>query len=108
MGKESLQDFFGAWQVHPLHTFRQGFRRTWIVQAAAEPTEKLIAHDFGLAVIKEAAQRLTTERFQELRTERPMLFVPETETNYQKSWAGIVAGAKSPNDAVPQKAGHDG
>ena len=55
MGKEGLQDFLGAWQVHPLHAFRHGFRRTWIVRASTEPTDKLIAHDFELAVIKEAA-----------------------------------------------------
>ena len=111
MGKESLQDFLGAWQVHPLHTFRQGFRRTWIVRASTEPTDKLIAHDFGLAVIKEAVQRRvssTTERFQAPRADRSVPFVRETETNYPKSWAGIVAAAKSPNDTAFKKAGHDG
>ena len=57
MGKESLQDCLGDLQVHPLQSFREGFRRTWIVRASIKPTDKLIAHDFGLAVIKEAVQR---------------------------------------------------
>ena len=39
MGKESLQAFLGDWKVHPLQTFRQGFRRTWIVRATEHPTE---------------------------------------------------------------------
>ena len=52
MSKESLQDFLSGWPVTPLHTFRHGFRRTWIVRAAADPVEKIIAHDFRVAVIK--------------------------------------------------------
>ena len=37
-----------------------------------------------------------------------MPFVRETETNYPKSWAGIVAAAKSPNDTASKNAGNDG
>ena len=65
MGKQSLQDFLGEWRVHPLYTYRQGFRRTWIVRSSQEPTEKMLQHDFGLAVIKDAPPRkspLSTER----------------------------------------------
>ena len=110
MGKESLQDFLGAWQIHPLHTFRQGFRRTWIVRASVEPTEKLIAHDYGLAVIKEAVQRrgpLPTERFQAPRTDRPAVFVREKDANYPKSWAGIVAGSQPQSNTVQKESRHD-
>ena len=67
MGKESLQDFVSGWQVTPLHTFRHGFRRTWIVRAANDPVEKIIPHDFGVAVIIETAVKrptVATERFQ--------------------------------------------
>ena len=28
MGKESVQDFISGWAVRPLHTVRQGFRKT--------------------------------------------------------------------------------
>ena len=55
MGKESLQEFLGEWKVNVLHTFRQGFQRTWIVRASQQSTESVAYHDFGLAVIKEAA-----------------------------------------------------
>ena len=67
MGKQSLLDFLGDWRVCPLHTFRHGFQRTWIVRSAQDPIEKLIPHDFGLAVINESVQRKSvtaTERLQ--------------------------------------------
>ena len=102
--KESLQAFLGEWKVHPLHTFRQGFRRTWIVRAAQQPLETVIYNDFGLAIIKEASPRRphpNMERLQAPRPDRSIPFVREKESNYQKSWAGIVAG--SPNSSVPKK-----
>ena len=37
----------------------------------------------------------STERFQAPRTDRFVLFVREKESNYQKSWAGIVAGSQT-------------
>ena len=46
MGKESLKAFLGEWKVHALHSFRQGFRRIWIVRAAQEPVEKVVYNDF--------------------------------------------------------------
>ena len=42
MWKHSLQAFLGECTVHPLHTFRQGFRRTWIARATQQPLEKVI------------------------------------------------------------------
>ena len=110
MGKESLQAFFGDWKIHPLHTFRHGFRRTWIVRATEQPTETTVFHDYGLAVIKEAAPRRphpSTERFQVPRTDRSVQFNRERESNYPKSWAGIVAGS-SPNAGGPTRSGTDG
>ena len=41
------------------------------------------------------------ERLQAPRPDRSIPFVREKESNYQKSWAGIVAG--SPNSSVPKK-----
>ena len=87
MGKGSLQAFLGEWKVHPLHTFRQGFRRTWIVRAAQQPLETVIYNDFGLAVIKEASPRRShpnMERLQAPRPDRSIPFVREKESNYQK------------------------
>ena len=110
MGKESLQAFFGDWKIHPLHTFRHGFRRTWIVRATEQPTETTVFHDSGLAVIKEAAPRRShpsTERFRVPRTDRSVQFNWERESNYPKSWAGIVAGS-SPNAGGPTRSGKDG
>ena len=46
MGKESLQQFLGDWTVHPLHTFRQGFRRTWIARSTQQPVETTVFPDF--------------------------------------------------------------
>ena len=52
MGKESLQICFGNWRVRPLYTFREGFQRTLVIRSTQEPTEKFVAHDFGVVVIK--------------------------------------------------------
>ncbi len=103
MGKESLTRFLGDWNVHPLHTFRQGFRRTWIVRAAAEPVEKVISHDYGLAVIKEAAPRPVARPMERMRVPRADAFPPlaqrfeRGQMHAPKSWAGVVAvGAAAP------------
>ena len=111
MGKESLQVFLADWQVRPLHTFRQGFRRTWIVRSAREPTETVISHDFGLAVIKPAVPKRmnsTTERFQPPRPDRAAKFSrADTPMHAPKSWASAVAGDRS-GDAAPKKDVLDG
>ena len=46
------------------------------------------------------------ERLQAPRPDRSIPFVREQESNYLKSWAGIVAG--SPNSSVPKKPSPDG
>ena len=110
MGKESLQQFLGDWAVHPLHTFRQGFRRTWIVRSTQQPVEKTVFHDYGLAVIKEAAPRRMhqhTERYQVPRADRPVQFVKEQTANYPKSWAGIVSSTAR-TEIGPKRVGTDG
>ena len=102
---------FSFWHVRPLHTFRQGFRRTWIVRSTLEPTEKVTAHEFGLAVIKQTTPKPANplrERFQAPRPDRSVAFVLEKHSNYPKSWAGIVAGASSASASVPKRGGKDG
>ena len=92
MGKESLLDFVSGWHVTPLHTFKQGFSRTWIVRAATDPVEKIIAHDFGVAVVKEAVAKprvVATERFQ-APVRSASAFMRQTASNYPKSWVVVV------------------
>ena len=104
MGKESLLDFLSGWHVTPIHTFRHGFRRTWIVRATADPIETIIQHDFGIAVVKEAVAKprvVATERFQApVRT--ASTFMRETASNYPKSWVGVVSG-NSANGQYPDQ-----
>ena len=111
MGKESLQDFLSGWPVTPLHTFRHGFRRTWIVRSAANPVENIIAHDWGVAVIKDAVAKrhtVATERFQ-APPRAASSFVREQATNYPKSWVGVVSGAQNQKtEAIPKRVSADG
>ena len=95
MGMQSLRDFLGNWQVKPLHTFRQGFRRTWIVRATSDPAENIIVHDFGIAVIKDVVQKqcsMQSKRYQAPRVKPRSQFVRSSGAETPKSWAGIVAG----------------
>ena len=111
MGKESLLDFLSGWHVTPIHTFRHGFRRTWIVRATTDPIETIIQHDFGIAVVKEAVAKprvVATERFQApVRT--ASTFMRKTASNYPKSWVGVVSGnSNQPKDSTPTKSVSDG
>ena len=97
MGKESLQSFFGNWRVRPLYTFRQGFQRTLIIRSTQEPTEKFVAHDFGVAVIKEATQRRTPPSMERFRAPRPDHTVSPAARaakpmHAPKSWVSVVVG----------------
>ena len=47
-----MTDFLAGWKVIPVKTFRQGYRRTWIVRATDQPMSTKLQHEFGLAVIK--------------------------------------------------------
>ena len=96
--------------MYPLHIFRQGFRRTWIVRTTQQPAEKTVFQDYGLAVIKEAAPRRMhqhTERYQVPRADRPVQFVKEQTANYPKSWAGIVSSTVR-TEIGPKRVGTDG
>ena len=100
--------------MRPLYTFRQGFRRTWIVQAAANPTENILAQDFGVAVVKEGVQKrspLATERLQVSRAHAP----PQTKRSEKqppdlpKCWASVVSGkASTPTAGLQTRTTGDG
>ena len=74
-----------------------------------DPVEKIVAHDFGVAVIKEAAPRrppAATERFQAPRLNQ---FLAEKDSNYPKSWIGVVTGKSNTATSVaPKKVAMDG
>ena len=54
--------------------FRQGFRRT---QAAANPTENIFAHDFGVAVVNEALQKRSPRAHAPPQTKRSEKHPPD-------------------------------
>ncbi len=52
-GAEAVKEFVEGWAVHPLFSFRQGWRRTWVVRAKSAPEQKVVEHQTGFAVIQE-------------------------------------------------------
>ena len=42
-GPEAVTDFLAGWKVSPVRTFRQGYRRTWVVRALEHPDERKTA-----------------------------------------------------------------
>ena len=108
MRKQSLQDFHRERRVHQLYTYRQGVWRTWIVRSTQEPTDELLQHDFGLAVINDAAPQnnpLSTERLHTSRPDRnshalAKRFV-QGPSHAPKSWVGVVVGDSDPATALP-------
>ena len=81
------------------------------MRAKNPPIDRLVYHEFGLAVIKEAAPKPShsrTERFKPPRPDRSVKFVQEKDANYPKSWAGVVAGPGSATGSGPKKGGKDG
>ena len=44
-------DRLSCWlESEPVKTFRQGYRRTWVVRAMEQPMSTKLQHEFGLAV----------------------------------------------------------
>ena len=72
MGEHSLVLFLEGWKVNPIHTFRQGGRRTWIVRAASPPIADKYQHELGVAWIRQhqpmQAKPKATERWQPSQT----------------------------------------
>ena len=95
IGKDSLQEFLGQSNIHTLHTFRHGFRRTWIVRAQEQPIERIVYHDFGLAVIKEAASRRVHPSTERVRAPRSDLSVPRAQNT------AVRIHAEAPSISVP-------
>ena len=56
-GAEAVKEFVEGWTVHPLFSFRKGWRRTWVVRAATAPQQRVVEHQSGFAVIQEYHQR---------------------------------------------------
>ena len=80
-----------------MYTFRQGFQRTLIIRSTQEPTEKFVAHDFGVAVIKEATQRRPPPSMERFRAPRPDHTVSPAARaakpmHAPKSWVSVVVG----------------
>ena len=78
-------------EVHHLHYFGQGFRRTWIVRAAAASQEKTIAHEFGLAVIDQAVPSQSLQVSRAGKCPALVRGVQQGESNAPRSWAAVVA-----------------
>ena len=77
------------------------------MQAATNPTDNILAHNFGVAVVKEAVQKrnpLPTERLQVCRAHAP----PQTKRSEKqppdlpKCWASVVSGKASTPTAGSQ------
>ena len=52
MGPDAVTDFLAGWKVSPVKTFREGYRRIWVVRAMEQPISTKLQHEIGLAVIK--------------------------------------------------------
>lgn len=52
-GADAVKEFVEDWAVHPLFSFRKGWRRTWVVRAKSAPEQKVVEHQTGFAVIQE-------------------------------------------------------
>ena len=94
MGQDNLKTFLQSWRVEPVYTFRRGLTRTWIVSAENKPIHKLLQHNYGLAVSKEAQPRRrpansTIERLQPQRTQH----AKSGKEVLPRSWATVVKEA---------------
>ena len=91
MSADALGAFLHPWVVHPVYTYRQGMRRTWVVQATESPGATKVQHDFGLAVIQEARPRPTpAERPKVERWQPPAKSPQRNASNAPRSWADVT------------------
>ena len=56
-GADAVKEFVDGWEVHPLFSFRKGWRRTWVVRAKADPFTNVVEHQTGFAVIQKYEPR---------------------------------------------------
>ena len=105
MGEQSLVLFLDGWKMSPIHTFRQGNRRTWIVRAEAAPFTDKIQHENGLAIIKRAEQRVAPstakERWQPSKLNSNAARSKTFPQCAPKSWAQVVSAAQKPVAGTP-------
>ena len=57
-GEEAVKQFVSGWEIHPMFSFRQGWRRTWVVRASSAPQQRLVEDQAGDAVLQEYQPRL--------------------------------------------------
>ena len=98
-GRLSVKEFLHDWAVEPVYTFRQARTRTWVVRANEEPPHKLLQHDDGLVVVKEAAPR--QRRPTPVQRWQPQKSTSRQTVVFPKSWASVAA---SPPPAPVQPA----
>ena len=70
-GAEAVKAFVQGWDVHPLFSFRQGWRRTWVVRAAIAPQQRVVEHQSGFAVLQEYHPRRAAPSVQKERWSPP-------------------------------------
>ncbi len=70
-GAEAVKAFVQGWDVHPLFSFRQGWRRTWVVRAAVAPQQRVVEHQSGFAVLQEYHPRRAAPSVQKERWSPP-------------------------------------
>ena len=94
MGEESLKGFLGTWNVQPVRSWVQSWRRTWLIRAVEKPLVTLLQHDGGLAVIKEAVPRVSTQK--------PLQRWSQPETKPHVDWP---AAWRAPSEPAASSAG---
>ena len=80
-GPDAVIDFLACWKVSSVKTFRQGYRRTWVVRAMEQPISTKLQHEFGLAVISSVLSR--EKRYKIKRSQNGVSFRAE------ETWKGF-------------------
>ena len=72
MGEQGVVLFLDGWKVKPVHSFRQGSRRTWVVRADSAPFSNIFQHADGIVLAKKAERaapaNVAKERWQPAKT----------------------------------------
>jgi hypothetical protein len=96
MGSEGLRAFLSPWQAAPVRSFRNGFVKTWIVRAGTPPVDRILQHEFGIAVIKDDEPRRARPPPSKAVWSSPSRtdtsFHPKAQV-WPKCWADVVTNA---------------
>ena len=102
-GEESLKDLLSEWNFTPLFSFRQGWRRTWVVRSESQPPTLSFEHTFGWAVVAKWEERRRTTTVQKLvappRSGKSVVASPG-----RSSWPNAWGTATSSNGTGPTAA----